>query len=136
MTIYALSSGPGLAGISVIRVSGPNTEVIISQLTDKKLPKPRVATRRKFIKIKDNEVIDEGILIWFPAPNSYTGEDMAEFHVHGSRAVVNAIHSLISKIDGCRLAEPGEFTKIAFQNGKLNLLKAKKIIIKLQQMLI
>ena len=127
MTIYALSSGPGLAGISVIRVSGPNTEVIISQLTDKKLPKPRVATRRKFIKIKDNEVIDEGILIWFPAPNSYTGEDMAEFHVHGSRAVVNAIHSLISKIDGCRLAEPGEFTKIAFQNGKLNLLKAESV---------
>ena len=127
MTIYALSSGPGLAGISVIRVSGPNTEVIISQLTDKKLPKPRVATRRKFIKIKDNEVIDEGILIWFPAPNSYTGEDMAEFHVHGSRAVVNAIHALISKIDGCRLAEPGEFTKIAFQNGKLNLLKAESV---------
>ena len=127
MTIYALSSGPGLAGISVIRVSGPNTEVIISQLTDKKLLKPRVATRRKFIKIKDNEVIDEGILIWFPAPNSYTGEDMAEFHVHGSRAVVNAIHSLISKIDGCRLAEPGEFTKIAFQNGKLNLLKAESV---------
>ena len=127
MTIYALSSGPGLAGISVIRVSGPNTEVIISKLTDKKLPKPRVATRRKFIKIKDNEVIDEGILIWFPAPNSYTGEDMAEFHVHGSRAVVNAIHALISKIDGCRLAEPGEFTKIAFQNGKLNLLKAESV---------
>ncbi len=127
MTIYALSSGPGLAGISVIRVSGPNTEGIISQLTDKKLPKPRVATRRKFIKIKDNEVIDEGILIWFPAPNSYTGEDMAEFHVHGSRAVVNAIHALISKIDGCRLAEPGEFTKIAFQNGKLNLLKAESV---------
>ena len=127
MTIYALSSGPGLAGISVIRVSGPNTKEIISKLTDKKLPKPRVATRRKFIKIDDNELIDEGILLWFPAPNSYTGEDMAEFQVHGSRAVVNAIHGLISKIDGCRLAEPGEFTKIAFQNGKLNLLKAESI---------
>ena len=127
MTIYALSSGPGLAGISVIRVSGPNTQEIISKLTDKKLPKPRVATRRKFIKIDDNELIDEGILLWFPAPNSYTGEDMAEFQVHGSRAVVNAIHGLISKIDGCRLAEPGEFTKIAFQNGKLNLLKAESI---------
>ncbi len=127
MTIYALSSGPGLAGISVIRVSGNNTKEIISKLTVKKLPKPRVATKRKFVKIKDNEVIDEGILIWFPAPNSYTGEDMAEFHVHGSRAVVNAIHALISEIDGCRLAEPGEFTKIAFQNGKLNLLKAESV---------
>ena len=127
MTIYALSSGPGLAGISVIRVSGPNTRIIISELTKKGLPEPRVATRRKFNKIDDNELIDEGILIWFPGPSSYTGEDMAEFHVHGSKAVVDAIHSTISKVDGCRLAEPGEFTKIAFQNGKINLLKAESI---------
>ena len=127
MTIFALSSGPGLAGISVIRVSGPNTRKVISELTKKGLPEPRVATRRKFNKIEDNELIDEGILIWFPEPNSYTGEDMAEFHVHGSKAVVDAIHSTISKVDGCRLAEPGEFTKIAFQNGKINLLKAESI---------
>ena len=127
MTIYALSSGPGLAGISVIRVSGPNTRIIISELTKKGLPEPRVATIRKFNKIDDNELIDEGILIWFPGPSSYTGEDMAEFHVHGSKAVVDAIHSTISKVDGCRLAEPGEFTKIAFQNGKINLLKAESI---------
>ena len=127
MTIFALSSGPGLAGISVIRVSGLNTRKVISELTKKGLPEPRVATRRKFNKIEDNELIDEGILIWFPEPNSYTGEDMAEFHVHGSKAVVDAIHSTISKVDGCRLAEPGEFTKIAFQNGKINLLKAESI---------
>ena len=127
MTIFALSSGPGLAGISVIRVSGPNTRKVISELTKKQLPEPRVATRRKFNKIEDNELIDEGILIWFPGPSSYTGEDMAEFHVHGSKAVVDAIHSTISKVDGCRLAEPGEFTKIAFQNGKINLLKAESI---------
>ncbi len=127
MTIYALSSGPGLAGISVVRVSGPNTRKIISELTKKGLPEPRVATRRKFNKIEDNDLIDEGILIWFPGPSSYTGEDMAEFHVHGSKAVVDAIHSTISKVDGCRLAEPGEFTKIAFQNGKINLLKAESI---------
>ena len=127
MTIFALSSGPGLAGISVIRVSGLNTRKVISELTKKGLPEPRVATRRKFNKIEDNELIDEGILIWFPGPSSYTGEDMAEFHVHGSKAVVDAIHSTISKVDGCRLAEPGEFTKIAFQNGKINLLKAESI---------
>ena len=127
MTIFALSSGPGLAGISVIRVSGPNTRKVILELTKKELPKPRLATRRKFNKIEDNELIDEGILIWFPEPSSYTGEDMAEFHVHGSKAVVDAIHSTISKVDGCRLAEPGEFTKIAFQNGKINLLKAESI---------
>ena len=127
MTIYALSSGPGIAGISVIRVSGPETQEVIKKLTGKKLPAPRLAAIRKFNKIKDKELIDEGILIWFPGPKSYTGEDMAEIHVHGSIAIVEAIQKAISNIDGCRLAEPGEFTKIAFQNGKINLLKAESI---------
>ena len=127
MTIYALSSGPGIAGISVIRVSGPETKLVISKLTKKKLPKPRIATRRKFNKIKTNQLIDDGILLWFPAPNSYTGEDMAEFHVHGSNTIIEAISSSISEIDGCRLADPGEFTKIAFLNGKINLLEAESV---------
>ncbi len=127
MTIYALSSGPGLAGISVIRVSGNLTKKVILDLTNEVLPEPRMATKRKFKKISNNELIDEGILIWFPGPRSYTGEDMAEFHVHGSRAVIEAMHLSISKIDGCRLAEPGEFTKIAFQNEKINLLEAESI---------
>ena len=96
-------------------------------MTGENLPAPRYATLRKFNKIEDNELIDEGILIWFPGPSSYTGEDMAEFHVHGSNAVVSAIHASISSVEGCRLAEPGEFTKIAFQNGKINLLKAESI---------
>ena len=127
MTIYALSSGHGISGISVIRVSGPKTQIVIEKLTGENLPAPRYATLRKFNKIEDNELIDEGILIWFPGPSSYTGEDMAEFHVHGSNAVVSAIHASISSVEGCRLAEPGEFTKIAFQNGKINLLKAESI---------
>ena len=127
MTIYALSTGPGIAGISVIRVSGPETKKVIINLTSKELPKPRVATLRKFNKINNNELIDEGILLWFPGPNSYTGDDMAEFHIHGSKAVVDSIQASISSIGGCRLAEPGEFTKIAFQNGKINLLKAESI---------
>ena len=127
MTIYALSSGQGISGLAVIRISGPLTNSVINKITNSKLPKERQATRRKFIKINNNEVIDEGILIWFPAPNSYTGEDMAEVHVHGSKAVVDAIHNEVSKIDGCRLAEPGEFTKRAFQNGKINLVKAESI---------
>ena len=127
MTIYALSSGPGIAGISVIRVSGSKTKDVIINLTQQAEPEPRVATLRKFNKINNNELIDEGILIWFPGPNSYTGEDMAEFHVHGSKAVVDSIQAEISKIDGCRLADPGEFTKIAFQNGKINLLQAESI---------
>ena len=127
MTIYALSTGPGISGIAVIRVSGKNTAEVVKQLTKSELPLPRVATLKKFNKNGEKELIDEGVIIWFPAPNSYTGEDLAEFHVHGSRAVINAMHSAISKIKNCRLAEPGEFTKRAFQNGKINLLKAESI---------
>ena len=127
MTIYALSSGPGISGIAVIRVSGKNTAEVVKKLTGDKLPRPRMATLTKFNKNGGKELIDEGVIIWFPAPNSYTGEDLAEFHVHGSRAVVNAMHFSISKVKNCRLAEPGEFTKRAFQNGKINLLKAESI---------
>ena len=127
MTIYALSSGPGISGVAVIRVSGKNTAKVVRRLTRSKLPTPRVATLAKFNKNGEKELIDEGVIIWFPAPNSYTGEDLAEFHVHGSRAVVNAMHLTISKVKNCRLAEPGEFTKRAYQNGKINLLKAESI---------
>ena len=126
MTFYALSSGPGLSGIAVIRVSGSETVNVIKHLTNSSLPKPKEATLKKFIN-KNNELIDEGILLWFPGPNSYTGEDMAEFHVHGSRAVIEAIQSSISEVSNCRLASPGEFTKTAFQNGKIDLLKAEGI---------
>ena len=127
MTIYALSTGPGIAGIAIIRVSGKNTADVIKKITGNKLPIPREATRRKFNYINTNELIDEGVLLWFPAPNSYTGEDLAEFHVHGSRAVITALHKTIAQIENCRLAEPGEFTKRAFQNGKISLLKAESI---------
>ena len=127
MTIYALSSGPGLAGVAVVRVSGKETSNVIKLITNDDLPTPRVATLRKMNNINTNELIDEGLIIWFPGPESYTGEDLAEFHVHGSRAVVVALHETISKIQNCRLAEPGEFTKRAFQNGKINLLKAESI---------
>lgn len=127
MTIYALSTGPGISGLAVIRVSGKNTTEVVKKLTKSKLPKARTATLIKFNKNGGKELIDEGIIIWFPAPNSYTGEDLAEFHVHGSRAVIQAMHLAISKIKNCRLAEPGEFTKRAFQNGRINLLKAESI---------
>jgi len=127
MTIYALSSGPGTSGIAVIRVSGKNTKNVIKKLTKSNLPKPRVATLRKFNKNGQKSLIDEGVLIWFPGPNSYTGEDLAEFHVHGSRAIVDEMHKAMSKVKNCRLAEPGEFTKKAFLNGKINLLKAESI---------
>jgi tRNA modification GTPase len=127
MTIYALSTGPGISGIAVIRVSGEDTAKVVKTLTGSPLPKERVATLKKFNKNGQKNLIDEGVVIWFPGPNSYTGEDLAEFHVHGSRAVIKAMQLAISKVKSCRLADPGEFTKRAFQNGRINLLKAESI---------
>ena len=127
MTIYALSTGPGISGIAVIRVSGAGTKDIIKMLTKAALPKPRMATVRKINNINTSELIDEGLIIWFPGPESYTGEDMVEIHIHGGKAVVQALLDTISQHKDCRLAEPGEFTKLAFQNGKINLLKAESI---------
>jgi len=127
MTIYALSTGPGISGVAIIRASGTDVKKIIQLLTNKPLPAPRVATLRKINKINTSELIDEGIILWFPGPESYTGEDMAEFHIHGGKAVIDALHASISEVENCRLAEPGEFTKLAFQNEKINLLKAESI---------
>jgi tRNA modification GTPase len=127
MTIFALSSGPGISGVAIIRISGPEASNVIKSLTGKEIPKPRMAVLRKINNINASELIDEGIIIWFPGPESYTGEDMAEIHVHGGKAVILAVQNEISKIKNCRFAEPGEFTKLAFQNGKINLLKAESI---------
>ena len=127
MSIYALSTGPGVSGVAIIRISGVESSNVIKLLTGKKVPKPRMATLRKINNINTSELIDEGIILWFPGPESYTGEDMAEIHIHGGKAVVLALQKEISKIKNCRLAEPGEFTKLAFQNGKINLLKAESI---------
>ena len=127
MTIFALSSGSGISGVAVIRISGLRTKEILKKIATGPFPEPRVASLKKIIEIQTKNLIDEGILIWFPGPKSYTGEDMAEIHIHGSRAVIQSILDNISKIEGCRLAEPGEFTKRAFQNEKINLLKAESI---------
>ncbi len=127
MTIYALSTGSGLAGVAIIRISGPDAANVIKSLTGTNIPRPRVATLRKINNINTSELIDEGLILWFPGPQSYTGEDMAEIQVHGGHSVITAIQNEISKIKDCRLAEPGEFTKIAFMNGKINLLKAESI---------
>ena len=127
MTIYALSTGPGIAGIAVIRISGSDAINVIKALTGKDIPTPRMATFRKINYINTSELIDEGIILWFPGPESYTGEDMVEIHIHGGKAGVLAVQNEISKIKNCRLAEPGEFTKLAFQNGKISLLKAESI---------
>ncbi len=127
MTIFALSTGPGVSGVAIIRISGSDASSVIEKLTGKNLPSPRMATLRKINNINTSELIDEAIILWFPGPHSYTGEDMAEIQIHGGKAVVMALQNEISKIKNCRLAEPGEFTKLAFQNGKVNLLKAESI---------
>ena len=127
MTIYALSSGPGVSGVAVIRVSGIKSKDILMKITGGEFPKERQATLKKIIDPKTNEYIDEAIVIWFKGPNSYTGEDMVELHTHGSKAVVKKIQDILEKFNGCRIAEPGEFTKLAFQNKKINLLEAESI---------
>lgn len=127
MTIYALSSGPGISGVAVVRISGPDSSKVLKLLTKNELPIPRVATLRKINNIKTSELIDEGLVLWFPGPQSYTGEDMVEIHIHGGKAVVEALLNTLSNIKECRLADPGEFTKLAFQNSKINLLKAESI---------
>ena len=98
MSIYALSSGPGLSGVAIIRISGPEASEVIKSLTGKGIPKPRVATLRKINNTNTSELIDEGIILWFPGPESYTGEDMAEIHIHGGKAVILAVQKEISKI--------------------------------------
>ena len=125
-TIFALSSGRGRAGVAVVRVSGRKAGAAVQQLTGGDLPQPRRATLRKVLSTC-SEPIDEGLLLWFPAPGSFTGEDVVEFHVHGGRAVVDALLGALGKITGLRPAEPGEFTKRAVGNGKFDLTQAEAL---------
>jgi len=128
MNIYALSSGRGPSGIAIVRVSGKDTLKVCKNLTKLKEISSNVVNYCKFYDPKNDKVIDpEALLLWFPGPNSYTGDDLAEFQVHGSNAVINALLKALSEQENCRLAEPGEFTKIAFQNDKIDLLKAESI---------
>tara|TARA_B110000971_G_scaffold111496_1_gene114218 strand:+ start:403 stop:1725 length:1323 start_codon:yes stop_codon:yes gene_type:complete len=127
MNIYALSSGRGPSGIAIIRLSGQDTFKIVELISKKKNLKPKEANLCKFYDPSNNNIIDEGLLLLFPGPNSFTGDDLAEFHIHGSNAVVEFFLKVLSKMDNSRLAEPGEFTKIAFQNNKIDLIEAESI---------
>ena len=128
MNIYALSSGRGPSGIAIVRISGKDSLQVCKNLTKLKEIKSNEINFCKFYDPKTKNIIDpEALLLWFPAPNSYTGDNLAEFQVHGSNAVINALLRALSEQDNCRLAEPGEFTKIAFQNDKIDLLKAESI---------
>ncbi len=113
-TIVALASGAGVSAVAVIRISGPLTRAVLENLTGS-LPVPREAGLRRI------GGIDRGLVLWFPAPASFTGEDMAELQVHGGRAVVRGVVDAVLACEGTRLAEPGEFARRAFENGKLDL---------------
>jgi tRNA modification GTPase len=119
-TIYALSSGRLPAAIAVIRLSGPNARAALQVLAGK-VPEPRRAAYAKFTDPDSRETLDDGLAIWIPGPRSETGEDMAELHVHGGRAVVAALFRALGTLDGLRPAEAGEFTRRALLNGKLDL---------------
>lgn len=119
-TIVALASGAGRAAVAVIRVSGPRTRDVLEALCGA-LPEPRHATLRKLRDPRGGVLIDRGLVLWFPAPASFTGEDMAELHVHGSRAVIREVIDATLTVEGTRLAEPGEFARRAFENGKIDL---------------
>ncbi len=122
-TIFALSSGRAPSAIAIIRVSGPQAGAAVERFCGK-LPAARlahVATLRDL----DGSALDESVTLWFPGPFSATGEEVAEFHVHGGRAVIAAMFDALGAIDGLRPAEPGEFTRRAFENGKLDLTEAE-----------
>ena len=122
-TIFALASGAGRAGVSVFRVSGPASADIIQSLTQKPLPQSHDAVLRSF-KQANGSLIDEGLLLWMPGPGSFTGEDVAEFHTHGSPAVIELMAEALLAA-GARQAGPGEFTRRAFDNGRMDLTEAE-----------
>ena len=123
-TIFALSSARGRAGVAVFRVSGPNANRAITELTAKPLPKPRQAAIRHIFEA-DGTLIDKGLVLWFEGPASFTGENVAEFQIHGGPAVIEAMTECLGQVGGLRPAEPGEFTRQAFANGKFDLTEAE-----------
>jgi len=126
-TIFAPASGSQRAGVAVIRVSGPQAAASWKALTNRAVPPPRMATYAVFFNSANKTALDRGLGIFFAGPASFTGEDVIEYHVHGGRAVVRAFLDALAHIPGCRLAEPGEFTRRAFENGKLDLTAAEAV---------
>jgi tRNA modification GTPase len=125
-TIFALATAPGRAGVAVVRISGPGAAAALRDLAGA-LPRPRRAQHARIRDPQSGETLDDGIVLYFAAPASMTGEDVAELQLHGSRAVLAGIFAALGRRPGFRLAEPGEFTKRAFLNGKLDLTAAEAI---------
>ena len=126
-TIFALATAPGRAGVAMVRVSGSHAADAIAALTRGKHRYERRAVFRHMFDPSTNDQIDAGLILFFPGPSSYTGEDVAEFQIHGGRAVVGALVAALSRLDGLRPAEPGEFTRRAVENGRLDLTQAEAI---------
>ena len=124
-SIVALSSGRLPAGVAVVRISGPMTRFVIETIAGGMVKERTAALRR--LRAPDGTVLDDGLVIFFPGPASFTGEDVAEFHVHGGRAVVARMLETIAGLDGVRHAEPGEFTRRAFLNGKVDLVETEAL---------
>ncbi|ABS62892.1 tRNA modification GTPase TrmE [Parvibaculum lavamentivorans DS-1] len=120
-TIYALSTAAGRAGIAVLRLSGPHARAALRALTGRKAGAPREAMLCRFRDPETHAALDRGLAIFFPAPASFTGEDVVELHIHGGRAVIAAMLRALGQLPGLRAAQPGEFTRRAFENGKLDL---------------
>jgi len=127
-TIFALSTARGRAAIAVIRISGPRAGAALAALAPRGRPQPRVAKLAKLIDPRTGEAIDDALALWFPAPRSETGEDVVELQVHGGRAVVAGVLEALAGVPGLRPAEPGEFTRRAFLNGKLDLTAAEGLL--------
>jgi tRNA modification GTPase len=124
-TIFALSSGPGTAGVAVVRLSGPAARSALKSLTTGTEPKPRHASLR-ILKDPETEArLDQAVVLLFAVPASFTGEDVVELHLHGGRAVVEGVLFALGRMPDLRLAEPGEFSRRAFENGKLDLTEAE-----------
>jgi tRNA modification GTPase len=123
-TIFAVASGAGRAAITVLRISGPGTNAVLTGLCGRVPPPRRVSLRT--LRNADGIVLDRSVIVWFPGPRSYTGEDSAELHLHGGKAVLEAVSAALLRV-GARPAEPGEFTKRAFLNGRMDLLEAEAV---------
>ena len=126
-TIFALASGHGRAAVAVVRLSGPDAGAALAALTRRPLPSPRLAHLATLADPDTGETLDRALVLWFPAPRSQTGEDVAELHLHGGRAVIDGVAAALIRLPGLRPAEPGEFTRRAFEHGKLDLTEAEAI---------
>ncbi len=126
-TIYALATPQGRAGIAIIRLSGPKTKTTLQTLLNNKIPTPKKAALRKIHNPHNQEILDNALILWLPSPASFTGEDMAELHLHGSPSVIKGVMQALSHIKDLRAAEPGEFARRAFQNGKMDLTQTEAL---------